>query len=120
MMKNILIRAASVGAWLEMPKIVRTFPQTVVLVSLDDFTEVGVETVIAAPGALHAKKAVDALERGRGIFRQKSPNRSVIETRPTAVARWRKASIYESYIWSLQNPVIDSVFKHPKQSTLAV
>src|SRR5215469_12501989 len=66
MMKKTLMAAATVGDSLEfMNEIARTFPQSAVLASLDHFTEVGVEgIVIAAPGALHAEQAVDALERG--------------------------------------------------------
>lgn len=123
-MKEILIAAATTGASLDLPnEIARTFSQSAVLASSDNFTEVGVEgIVIAAPGALPAVKAVDALERGRRIFGQKPPGRTGLEMHPIAdAAQWRKLSVYEPcYAWSLQNPVIDPVIKHPEENTLAV
>jgi predicted dehydrogenase len=93
-MKKILITTATMDTSPELlKKSTRTFPQRAVLASLDDFTEVGVEgIVIAAPGALHAEQAVDALGRGRRIHCQKPHGRTAI----------------------------DSVLKLPTESTLAV
>lgn len=123
-MKNILIAAARPGASLELVnQTARTFSQSAVLASLDDFTEVGGDRInIAAPGALHAKQAVDAPERGKGISCQKAPRRPAGETqRDSDAAYGREVSIYECCnISSLQNRMIDSALKHSKESPLAL
>jgi predicted dehydrogenase len=60
----------------------RTFPRAVVLASLDDLVEVGVEgIVIATPSALDAEQAIAALERGMAIFCSKLPGQSATEMR---------------------------------------
>ena len=109
MMKKTLMAAATVNVSPELTnENARTFPQSAVLASLDHFTEVGVEgLVIAAPSALHAEQAVDALERGRAVFRQKTPTRAAIEPRCAADNACRRQ------VW------IYSVLKNPKESTLA-
>ena len=114
--------AATMGASLELTnEIARTFPQVSVLASMDDFTEVGVgETVIAAPGALHAEVAIGAPERGRGSIGQKSPGRTAIKPRPVAEAARRREACAPCDIWSLPILLINPVLKHPKESTLVV
>lgn len=122
MMKKILIAAGTVGVSPELTnENARTFPRGVVLTSLDDFTEVGVGgIVIAASGALHAEKAIGAPERGREGFGQKLPGRTAIEPRPVAKDP-RGREFFEPYdVWSLQNLLVKSVFKHPKENTLVV
>lgn len=123
-MKKILMATATVGASPDLTKnIARNFLRSAVLASSDNFTEVGVEgIVVAAPGALHAVKAVNALERGMGLFCRKQPSHAGLETPPIAEpARRRDVSVYvPCEAGTLRNPVIDSVIKLPKESTLVV
>lgn len=63
-------------------ELLRIQPGAMVLDSLDDLLEVGLDgVVIATPSALHADQAVAALERGTAVFCQKPLGRTAEETR---------------------------------------
>lgn len=123
-MNAILNATATVDALPElMNEAARTFSQSAVLASLDDFTEVGGDGKdIAAPGALHAEQAVDALERGRRVLCQRPKDRTSIESHYAADdALRREVSIYDpGYVRSPHHLVINSVFNPTTENTLAV